>query len=100
MKLVPVEPPNLKKDYGLPKNELQAGLVASESAAAFEDLTRRGEPKGVKGWPQYFLLGHFLTAVDYLRLNRLRAIVMQRFDKMMQAVDVFLCRRMDSGRRS
>ncbi len=45
------------------------------------------EPKGVKGWPQYFLLGHFLTAVDYLRLNRLRAIVMQRFDKMMQAVD-------------
>ena len=91
VKLVPVEPPNLKKDYGLPKNELQAGLVASESAAAFEDLTRRGEPRGVKGWPPYLLLGHFLTAVDYLRLNRLRAIVMQRFDKMMQAVDVYLC---------
>jgi Asp-tRNA(Asn)/Glu-tRNA(Gln) amidotransferase A subunit family amidase len=91
VKLVPVEPPNMKKDYGLPKNELQAGLVASESAAAFEDLTRREEPKGVKGWPQYFLLGHFLTAVDYLRLNRLRAIVMRRFDKMMQAVDAFLC---------
>ncbi|HWB14176.1 MAG TPA: amidase [Pirellulales bacterium] len=89
--LVPVEPPNLKKDYGLPKNELAAGIVASESAAAFEDLTRRGEPKGVKGWPPYFLLGHFLTAVDYLRLNRLRSILMQRFDKMMQAVDVFLC---------
>jgi Asp-tRNA(Asn)/Glu-tRNA(Gln) amidotransferase A subunit family amidase len=91
VKLVPVEPTNLKKDYGLATNELQAGLVASESAAAFEDLTRRGEPKGVKGWPQYLLLGHFLTAVDYLKLNRLRAIVMQRFDKMMQAVDVFLC---------
>lgn len=41
--------------------------------------------------PRYFLLGHFLTAVDYLRLNRLRAILMQRFDKMMQAVDVYLC---------
>jgi Asp-tRNA(Asn)/Glu-tRNA(Gln) amidotransferase A subunit family amidase len=91
VKLVPVEPPSLKTDYGLPKNELQAGLVASESAAAFEDLTRRGEPKGVKGWPQYLLLGHFLTAVDYLRLNRLRAIVMRRFDKLMQAVDVLLC---------
>lgn len=91
VKLVPVEPPNLKHDYGLAKNELSAGLVACESAAAFEDLTRRGEPKGVKGWPQWFLLGHFLTAVDYLKLNRLRAIVMQRHDKMMQAVDVFLC---------
>jgi Asp-tRNA(Asn)/Glu-tRNA(Gln) amidotransferase A subunit family amidase len=91
MKLIPVERPNLKKDYGLPKNELQAGLVASESAAAFEDLTRRGEPRGVKGWPPYLLLGHFLTAVDYLRLNRLRSIVMQRFDKIMQAVDVLIC---------
>ncbi|MBV9514090.1 MAG: amidase [Mycobacteriaceae bacterium] len=91
VKLVPVEKPNMGKDYGLPKNELAVGLVASESAAAFEDLTRRGEPKGVKGWPQYFLLGHFLTAVDYLRHNRLRAIIMQRFDKVMQAVDVYIC---------
>ena len=98
VQLVPVGPPNLKKDYGLPKNELQAGLVASEAAAAFEDLTRREEPKGVKGWPPYLLLGHFLTAVDYLRLNRLRAIVMQRFDKMMQAVDVYLCDEPNSGR--
>jgi Asp-tRNA(Asn)/Glu-tRNA(Gln) amidotransferase A subunit family amidase len=97
VKLIPVEPINLKKDFGLPKNELQAGLVASESAAAFEGLTRRGEPRGVKGWPPYFLLGHFLTAVDYLRLNRLRAIVMQRFDKMMQAVDVYLCDEWSAG---
>ncbi len=43
--LVPVEPPNMKKDYGLPKNELSVGLMASESAAAFEDLTRREEPR-------------------------------------------------------
>jgi Asp-tRNA(Asn)/Glu-tRNA(Gln) amidotransferase A subunit family amidase len=91
MELVPVERPNMKKDYGLPRNELAVGLVASESAAAFEDLTRRAEPRGVKGWPPYLLLGHFLTAVDYLRLNRLRAIIMQRFDKMMQSVDVYLC---------
>jgi Asp-tRNA(Asn)/Glu-tRNA(Gln) amidotransferase A subunit family amidase len=97
VKLVPVEPPNLKKDYGLAKNELSAGLVASESAASFEDLTRRGEPRGVKGWPQWFLLGHFLTAVDYLRLNRLRAIIMQRHDKMMQAVDVYLCEEWITG---
>jgi Asp-tRNA(Asn)/Glu-tRNA(Gln) amidotransferase A subunit family amidase len=97
VKLVPVEPPNLKRDYGLPKNELASGLVASESAAAFEDLTRRGEPKGVKGWPQYLLLGHYLTAVDYLKLNRLRAILMQRFDKMMQGVDVYLTSDWHSG---
>jgi Asp-tRNA(Asn)/Glu-tRNA(Gln) amidotransferase A subunit family amidase len=91
VELVPVEPPHIKKDYGLAKNELQAGLVACESAAAFEDLTRREEPKGVKGWPQWLLVGHFFTAVDYLRLNRLRSIAMQRLDKVMQAVDVLVC---------
>lgn len=90
VQLVPVEPPNFKKDYGL-TTELQIGVVASESAAAFDALTRREEPKGVKGWPQFHLLGNFLTAVDYLKLNRMRAIIMQRFDKMMQAIDIYLC---------
>src|SRR5258708_40164990 len=36
VKLVPVEPPNLKKDYGLPKNQRALGIVASEPAAAFD----------------------------------------------------------------
>ena len=90
VQLVPVDPPNFKKDYGL-TTELQIGVVASESAAAFDALTRREEPKGVKGWPQFHLLGNFLTAVDYLKLNRMRAIIMQRFEKMMQAIDIYLC---------
>ncbi len=90
LKLVPVDPPNLKKDYGL-TTELQLGVVASESAAAFDALTRREEPKGVKGWPQFHMLGNFLTAVDYQKLQRMRAIIMQRFDKMMQGVDIYLC---------
>jgi Asp-tRNA(Asn)/Glu-tRNA(Gln) amidotransferase A subunit family amidase len=90
VQLVPVDPPNLKKDYGL-TTELQLGVVASESAAAFDALTRREEPKGVKGWPQFHMLGNLLTAVDYLKLQRMRAIVMQRFDRMMQGVDVYLC---------
>jgi Asp-tRNA(Asn)/Glu-tRNA(Gln) amidotransferase A subunit family amidase len=78
VQLVPVKPPEFKKDYGL-TTELQIGVVASESAAAFDALTRREEPKGVKGWPQFHLLGNFLTAVDYLKLQRMRAIIMQRF---------------------
>jgi Asp-tRNA(Asn)/Glu-tRNA(Gln) amidotransferase A subunit family amidase len=89
VQLVPVEPPHFKRDYGL-TTELQIGVVASESAAAFDALTRREEPKGVKGWPQFHLLGNFLTAVDYQKLQRLRAILMQRFDRMMQGVDIFL----------
>ncbi len=100
VQLVPVERPNLDRDYGLVKNPLAVPIVSCESAAAFEHLTRRGEPKGVKGWPRYFLLGQFLTAVDYLRINRLRAILMERFDKVMQSVDVLLCDERGSGENS
>jgi len=54
VKLVPLEPPNFKKDFGI-MTELNVGLVASEAGSAFEHLTRHEEPKGVKGHPQYFL---------------------------------------------
>jgi Asp-tRNA(Asn)/Glu-tRNA(Gln) amidotransferase A subunit family amidase len=88
VQLVPIELP-LLKDYGV-TFELIEGIVTIESAATFEDLTRRGEPKGVKGWPRWWVFGHFLSGVDYLKLNRLRAILMQRVDKLMQTVDVVL----------
>jgi Asp-tRNA(Asn)/Glu-tRNA(Gln) amidotransferase A subunit family amidase len=88
VKLVPLELP-LLNDYGL-THELIDGVVTIESATTFEDLTRSGEPKGVKGWPSWWAHGHFLSGIDYLKLNRMRGILMQRFDKMMQSVDVYL----------
>ena len=87
--LVPVQSSMLSADFGL-TDELIEGVVTIESAASFEDLTRRGEPKGVKGWPKWWVHGHFLSAVDYLKINRMRAILMERFDKVMQTVDVYV----------
>ena len=87
--VAPVSLPTLAEDYGL-TYELIEGMVTCESAATFEDLTRRGEPKGVQGWPRHWVHGHFLSAVDYLKLNRLRAILMERVDKMFQSIDVFV----------
>jgi len=87
--LVPIHSPTLSEEYGL-TDELIEGVVNIESAATFEDLTRRGEPKGVKGWPRWWVYGHFLSGVDYLKINRMRAILMQRFDKMMQTIDVYV----------
>jgi len=89
VKLVPIPSPKLLEDYGL-TFELIEGVVAIESATSFDELTRRGEPKGVQGWPRYWAYGHLLSGVDYLKLNRLRAILMQRFDKLMQTIDVYL----------
>jgi Asp-tRNA(Asn)/Glu-tRNA(Gln) amidotransferase A subunit family amidase len=71
-------------------HELIDGVVTIESAATFEDLTRRGGPRGVQGWPRYWLHAHFMSGEYYLKINRLRAILMQRFDEMMQSVDVYV----------
>jgi Asp-tRNA(Asn)/Glu-tRNA(Gln) amidotransferase A subunit family amidase len=91
VKLVPIRTwqTKLLDDYGL-TFELMEAVVAMESAASFDELTRRGEPKGVHGWPRYWAHGHLLSAVDYLKFNRLRAILMERLEKLMQTIDIYL----------
>lgn len=89
IQLVPIQSTGLLEDYGL-TFELIEGVVAIESAASFDELVRRGGPKGVQGWPRYWAYGHLLSAVDYLKLNRMRAILMQRLAKMMETIDVYL----------
>jgi hypothetical protein len=77
------------EDYGLTFDLIEA-TVAMEGAASFDELTRRGQPKGVHGWPRYWAYGHLLSAVDYLKISRLRAILMERLEKLMQTIDVYL----------
>ena len=89
VKLVPIRSAKLLEDYKL-TYELIEGMVATESAAAFDDLVRRGEPKGVQGWPRYWSYGHLLSAVDYLKLNQMRAILMQRLASLMETIDIYL----------
>jgi Asp-tRNA(Asn)/Glu-tRNA(Gln) amidotransferase A subunit family amidase len=88
VQLVPIRQTKLLEDYGL-TFELIEAVVAMESAATFDELTRRGEPKGVHGWPRYWAYGHLLSAVDYLKFSRLRAILMERLEKLMQTIDIY-----------
>jgi Asp-tRNA(Asn)/Glu-tRNA(Gln) amidotransferase A subunit family amidase len=88
VKLVPVRKTKLLDDYGV-TFELIEAVVAMESAATFDELTRRGEPKGVHGWPRYWAYGHLLSAVDYLKFSRLRRILMEQLEKLMQTIDVY-----------
>jgi Asp-tRNA(Asn)/Glu-tRNA(Gln) amidotransferase A subunit family amidase len=89
VKLVPIQKTKLLEDYGLTFDLIEA-VVAMEGAASFDELTRRGEPKGVHGWPRYWAYGHLLSAVDYQKISRLRAIMMERFEKLMQPIDIYL----------
>jgi Asp-tRNA(Asn)/Glu-tRNA(Gln) amidotransferase A subunit family amidase len=88
VKLVPIRKTKLLDDYGL-TGELIVAAVAMESAASFDELTRRGEPKGVHGWPRWWAYGHLLSAVDYLKISRLRAILMEQLEKLMQTIDIY-----------
>jgi Asp-tRNA(Asn)/Glu-tRNA(Gln) amidotransferase A subunit family amidase len=89
VKLVPIQKTKLLEDYGLTFDLIEA-VVAMEGAASFDELTRRGEPKGVHGWPRYWAYGHLLSAVDYQKVSRLRAIMMERFETLMQTIDIYL----------
>jgi Asp-tRNA(Asn)/Glu-tRNA(Gln) amidotransferase A subunit family amidase len=89
VQLVPIPSPKPLEDYGL-TFELIEGIVAIESAASFDELVRHGGPKGVHNWPRYWAYGHLLSAVDYLKLNRMRAIMMQRLADLMATIDVYL----------
>jgi Asp-tRNA(Asn)/Glu-tRNA(Gln) amidotransferase A subunit family amidase len=84
VKLVPIE---------LPKKYLSDGLTTIlhvEAAAAFDELTNTGMEKGPDSWKSSFRTGRFVSAVDYLRANRVRALLMREMDEVMKKVDVYV----------
>ena len=85
--LTPVEFPDIPKAYQLTLYDLQS-ILQIESAATHEQLTLSGEPKGVKMWPGTWAWAHFRSAIDYLKLNHVRTILMKQMDELMQEVDV------------
>jgi Asp-tRNA(Asn)/Glu-tRNA(Gln) amidotransferase A subunit family amidase len=65
-------------------------ILTAEAATAFDDLTRRGITEGLNEWPRTFRLGQFIPAVEYLRANRLRTLLMQQMEEVMSQVDLYV----------
>ncbi len=87
--LIPVELP-----ADLPIGALRIILTA-EAAAAFDDLTRSGKDDQMVlqtriAWPNTFRTSRFIPAVEYIQANRIRTLLMQKMDEMMDPVDVFV----------
>jgi Asp-tRNA(Asn)/Glu-tRNA(Gln) amidotransferase A subunit family amidase len=61
-----------------------------EAATAFDDVTRRGITEGLNTWPRTFRQGQFIPAVEYLRANRIRTLLMQEMDELMSQVDLYV----------
>ena len=65
-------------------------ILGTEAAAAFDDLTRAGVSTGLNSWPGIFRQGEFVPAVEYLRANRVRTLLMQAMEKALEGVDLYV----------
>jgi Asp-tRNA(Asn)/Glu-tRNA(Gln) amidotransferase A subunit family amidase len=84
VQLVPIKLPNQQ-----PVGALRL-ILTVEASAAFDEITRQGITEGLNEWPRTFQRGQFIPAVDYLRANRIRTLLMQEMDEMMARVDLYV----------
>jgi Asp-tRNA(Asn)/Glu-tRNA(Gln) amidotransferase A subunit family amidase len=70
-------------------------ILVAEAAAAFDDITRDGRVNQLSGqtpgdWPNTFRTSRFIPAVEYIRAQRARTLLMHEMDKLMSKWDVFV----------
>lgn len=67
-----------------------ATIIDVEAASVFDRLLRDGHTEGWNSWPESFQSAQYITAVDYLRIQRQRVALMEEMQKRMQDVDVLV----------
>ncbi|MCH8906746.1 MAG: amidase [Candidatus Heimdallarchaeota archaeon] len=70
-------------------------ILNCEAAASFDELTTSKKidkmvRQGEKSWPNEFRKARFIPAVEYIKANRLRFILMQSMARLFQEVDVYI----------
>lgn len=86
--LIPVELPKF------PVNNIRF-VLSTEGAAAFDELTLSGQDDWLKqqfasAWPNTFRKRRFVPAVEYLRAQRIRYLLIQETAKVFARVDVIV----------
>jgi Asp-tRNA(Asn)/Glu-tRNA(Gln) amidotransferase A subunit family amidase len=70
-------------------------LLEAEAAAAFDDITRDGQVRALRGqnpqdWPNTFRSSRLIPAVEYIRAQRVRTLLVEKFEKFMAPWDVLV----------
>ncbi len=89
VKLVPIKLPDR-----YPVDALRF-ILNAEAATAFDELTRSGRDdllvrQVADAWPNVFRQSQIIPAVEYIRANRIRSLVVQEMQKLMSEVDVYV----------
>ena len=77
-------------------------ILETESAASFDDLTRSGDADllrtgtSASSWANTFKSARFVPAVEYLRAQRARVLLMRQMDEFMSKYDALLSAGSDS----
>src|SRR5262245_22640926 len=83
-KLVPIQLPDK-----YPAGDLRIILTA-EASAAFDDLMRKGVTEGLNSWPGTFREGEYIPAVEYIRANRVRTLLIREMERLFEKVDLYV----------
>jgi Asp-tRNA(Asn)/Glu-tRNA(Gln) amidotransferase A subunit family amidase len=67
-------------------------ILTTEGAAAFDDLIRSKDASDptLNTWPNQFRTHRFVPAVEYIRAQRARTLLIREMEKLMSQYDVFL----------
>ena len=67
-------------------------ILTTEGAAAFDDLTRSKDilDPSLGNWPNAFRTHRFVPAVEYIRAQRARTLLMRQMDALMSKYDAFI----------
>ena len=84
VKLVPIALPQTIA------NRIVSMIMDVESAAAFDDITRADVKDGIGMWGPTFRRGRFVSAVDYLKAQRARTLLMREMAKATEKVDLYV----------
>ena len=75
----------------LPENtgaRAMANIIDVEGASVFEQMLLANDTEGWNAWPGIFRYGKTVTAVDYLRFQRVRRQLMKEMEALMSTIDV------------
>ena len=84
VQLLPIELPKKNPYYPLRM------ILYTEAGAVFDELTRTDNLEGINTWKQSFRNAQFVPAVEYLRANRVRSLVMRDMEETMSKVDCYV----------
>lgn len=84
VKLVPIKLPKKLPAWAL------TTILNVEAATVFDPLTRNGITDGIGRWPGVFNQGQFTPAVEYLRAQRVRSMLMREMEEVFADIDAYV----------